>query len=104
MSEITAHRNEQALKLVERLIEHAPDAGMRKRLMKLRGPLKVPIQAILDKVPGESVIQKAKAIGVTRQAIYGWLDGLCRPNPKQARKIAKITGFSVADVRGRDDA
>jgi hypothetical protein len=104
MSEVsTNHRYEKALKLVERLIEIAPDPGFRIRAERLQHHLKLPMTDIIAKVPGDSIIQKAKTLGVTRQALYGWLDGLCRPSPKQARKIAKLTGLDAADVRGFPD-
>jgi hypothetical protein len=96
-------RHEKALKLVERLIEIAPDAGMKRRAMKLAAKLALPIDEILAKVPGNSVIAKAKAIGVTRQAIYSWRDGVCRPNRKQAKRIERLTGFDADDVRGVPD-
>ena len=92
--------NDKTLKLMDRLIADAPDAGFRKRAMKLRGHLAVPMKVILDVVPG-SIIEKAKAIGVTRQTVYQWLDGKCRPGKKHARRIARLTGYDADDVRGR---
>ena len=94
--------NERALKLVERLIKAGGNEGVTRRAMKMRARLTAtPMSIILDKVPGASVIEKAKALGVSRQTFYYWLDGVTRPNIRQARKLNKITGLSVEEIRGQ---
>lgn len=94
--------NERALKLVERLIKTGGNEGITRRALKMRARLTaMPMSAILDKVPGASVIEKAKALGVSRQTFYYWLDGVTRPNIRMARKLNKITGVSVEDIRGQ---
>lgn len=55
---------------------------------------------ILAKVPGESQVAKARHIGVTRETVYGWTKGRCRPYPEQAERLAKITGFPAGAIRG----
>jgi hypothetical protein len=72
-------------------------AAARKALDRLR---MLPMSEILDKVPGEQWVDKAKAIGVTRETIYGWLKGRCRPYPQQAQRLAEITGFDADEIRG----
>jgi DNA-binding XRE family transcriptional regulator len=42
---------------------------------------------------------KAKALGVSRQTCYYWHNGVTRPNIKQARRLAKITGIAVEEIR-----
>lgn len=94
--------NERALKLVERLIKAGGNEGVTRRALKMRARLTAtPMSIILDKVPGASVIEKAKSLGVSRQTFYYWLDGVTRPNFKQARKINKITGHDIAEIRGQ---
>lgn len=96
-------QNERALKLVERLIKAGGDQGVTRRAMKLRARLTAtPMSIILDKVPGASVIEKAKSLGVSRQTFYYWLDGVTRPNIAMARKLSRITGFAVEEIRGQN--
>lgn len=99
----TPAQRERALKLAERLLEITPedDEGLLLRARQLRDRLKTPMEAVLAKVPGESVTEKCKRIGITRQNYYAWLKGEYRPNPRQSRKLAAITGFKAEDIRGR---
>lgn len=95
-------RHERARKLLERLIKIAPDPLMRKRALKMHYRMKaMPLYEVLAKVEGNSVIEKAGKIGVTRQAYYDWLRGHSRPSLKHARVLAKITGYDVDAIRGR---
>lgn len=99
----TDAQRERAIKLAERLLKLTPDAeeGLIRRAMQIRARLKTPMSMVLDKVPGETVTEKAEKIGITRQAYYGWLKGEYRPNGKQAKRLANLTGISVEDIRGR---
>lgn len=63
----------------------------------------VPMADILECVPGLSIKDKIRKIGVSRTAYYSWLHGICRPRDRAARKLAKLTGLSVDAIRGRDD-
>jgi transcriptional regulator with XRE-family HTH domain len=96
-------RQDQALRLVERLIEISPDAATRKRLTKMRGRMRLPMTEVLAELGDFSVIEKAQRLGVSRQAVYGWLDGTSRPGPRMARKLARLTGFDADEIRGHDD-
>lgn len=60
----------------------------------------LPMADVLAKVPGETWVAKAKTVGVTRVTLHGWLTGRCRPYPQQAQKLAEITGFDAAAIRG----
>ena len=60
----------------------------------------LPIEKILDKVPGRNVTQKCAAIQVTRQAWYDWVKGLYRPTGEMARRLAKVTGYSEKAIAG----
>ncbi|HEY2530302.1 MAG TPA: hypothetical protein VGJ20_20590 [Xanthobacteraceae bacterium] len=93
--------NERALRLVERLIK-AGDEGTARRALRMRARLTAtPMSIILEKVPGASVIEKAKRVGVSRQTFYYWLSGVTRPNIKQARRLATLTGYDADVIRGR---
>jgi hypothetical protein len=100
---------ERAIKIVERLIRAAPNKSvvrfatrMHDRLSKRRNA--IPMSEVIEKIPGTTVMAKARSLGVTRQAFYYWINGETRPNEKQAKAIHKLTGFSVEEIRGLSDA
>lgn len=96
---------ERALKLVERLVKIAPSKGLELHAKRIQQRLNaVPMSKVLAKVEAGSIAAKARAIGVSRQTIYYWLNDITRPNEEQAKKLAKLTGFSADEIRGRDDA
>ena len=95
-------RQKEALKLIERVIELEPDLGTMQYALKMRERLKLPMSVVLAKLyPELTVNEKAEKLGVTRQAYYGWINGISRPNLKAAKKIAAMTGFDLADIRGK---
>ena len=56
---------------------------------------------ILAQVEGDSIAAKIDAIGIkSRQTYYYWRDGATRPSKKWAKRLAKLTGFSVDEIRG----
>ena len=97
----SAQRTDEARKLIERLVKISPDKGMAERAQRLLNQVKLPMSVVLDKVPGDTTIQKAANLKVTRQTIYYWLYGVTRPKEKHARRLAAITGFDVNEIRGR---
>lgn len=95
---------ERALKLVERLVKLAPSRGLELHAKRMKRRLNaMPMKIVLAKMPEGSIAAKARAVGVSRQTIYYWLNDVTRPNEEQAKKLAKLTGFSAAEIRGRDD-
>lgn len=61
--------------------------------------LRHPMTKILAKVPGETLADRARAIGVSRQTMYVWQAEQFRPVGNQAKKIAKLTGVRVEHIR-----
>jgi len=95
-------RQKEALRLVEALIKLEPDMGTMHYARKMRERLRLPMSVVLEKLyPELSVVEKAERLGVTRQAYYGWINGICRPNTKLSKKMAALTGFDAADIRGK---
>jgi transcriptional regulator with XRE-family HTH domain len=92
----------EILRAANHLAKLAPDASTARAIEKVKRLLNVvPMSVVLDLVlPGEPIAAKAKAIGVSRQTVYYWLDGVSRPNIKQAQKLAKLTGYAVDEIRG----
>jgi hypothetical protein len=92
----------EAARVVRRLIKSNPGDGVSRAALKLQRMMEVtPMWIILDQVrPGDPVAAKAKAIGVSRQTYYYWMNGTTRPNKKMAKKLASLTEFSVEEIRG----
>ena len=96
-----ATRDERLLALIERIIELSPDAGIIARAESMKNRLSLSMEKVLAKVPGETVVEKVKLIGITRQAYYGWLSGTSRPNIVKAKRLARLTGYEWQSIRGR---
>ena len=95
---------ERALKLVERLVKLAPSRGLELHAKRMRRRLNaIPMAKVLAKVEAGSIAAKARLLGVTRQTLYYWLNDVTRPNDEQSKKLAKLTGYSADEIRGRDD-
>ena len=96
----TEAQRTRALKLAERLVKAVPDAdeGLLLRVQQVVDRLKTPMSVVLDAVQGDSVTEKCKRIGITRQNYYCWLKGEYRPNLKQSRRLAHITGLDVDEI------
>ena len=100
---LSSARKERILKLVARLVrESSTDRSLQARALKLHRQLAIPMAEILAKVPGQSVADKVKLLGITRQAWYGWMNGSSRPSYDKAKQLHQLTGYSIADIRALD--
>jgi hypothetical protein len=97
-------KQDRALELVERLIKLSGDPKVRSRAMRMHSRIKLPMSQVLQKVPGDSIIEKAKLLEISRQTWYVWLSGATRPNLAKARQLERITGYTVAEIRGVEEA
>jgi DNA-binding XRE family transcriptional regulator len=57
-----------------------------------------PMVDILAKVPGDSLTDRAKKLGVSRQTMYVWASEKFRPTRVQAKRIAKVTGVPIEHI------
>ena len=95
-------RQRRALKLVDGIIAAEPDGGTMAYALKMREHLKLPMSVVLEKVwPELPVVERCRRLGITRQAYYGWMNGLYRPDAKLSKILAKLTGFEADEIRGR---
>jgi hypothetical protein len=95
-------RQKLALKLVEKIVELDPDTTTTAYARKMAERLRLPMSVVLEKLwPGETVTYKVKRLGITRQAYYGWLAGLYRPDDKLAKELGKHTGYDAEEIRGK---
>ena len=76
-------------------------------LLAVAHKLRYPMAAILAKVPGDTLAERARAVGVSRQTMYVWAAERFRPSNEQAAIIAKLTGVPIAQImafqEGKDE-
>lgn len=60
--------------------------------------VRYPMADILAKVPGDTLAERARMIGVSRQTMYVWAQERFRPGGAQAAAIAKLTGVPVEQI------
>jgi hypothetical protein len=95
------YTDRELLRLISEMEKHSPYPGSALWAQRMRRKIKaIPMAEILDEVPGDNVIEKARKIGVSRQTYYYWLNGVTRPNKKWAKKLASLTGYDAATIRG----
>lgn len=82
-------------------LEKIADPKTAARVKKISDRMKLPMQVVIDRVAGDSIAVKARALRVSRQTVYCWLNGVMRPNESQAKRLAAITGFTVEEIRGK---
>lgn len=92
---------EKAKKLVEHLIKMSDDEGLKLRAMQILDRMILPMDKVLEKVPGRTVVEKSAAIGISRQSFYSWKRGTSRPNTRQSKRLAELTGLDWQDINGR---
>jgi DNA-binding XRE family transcriptional regulator len=92
MTQMTFH-NELA-----RAIQIAPLPALARDLRAVAHKLRYPLADILAKVPGDTLADRARAIGVSRQTMYVWAQERFRPSTQQAAIIAKLTGIPVEQI------
>ena len=76
----------------------APLPALANDLRAVIHKLRHPMAAILAKVPGETLAERARQIGVSRQTMYVWAQERFRPSRAQAAIIAKLTGTPVEQI------
>lgn len=88
--------------LLDRLIKISPNDDMLRRAQRMRSRHMLPMDAVIEKIPGDTIVAKAKRVGVARQTMYYWAAGYCRPSKSKARLVASLTGYDYAAIRGLD--
>jgi DNA-binding XRE family transcriptional regulator len=96
-------RQMQTMRMLERLAEESPYHTVRKFAKNTLAKQRLPIMAVLNKIPGKTHTDKAKLVGVSRQTYYAWVNGVARPNRKRAKKLSTITGFDADAIHGAYD-
>jgi DNA-binding XRE family transcriptional regulator len=94
-------------KALNNAIAVAPLPALAVDLMAVWHKFRHPMAAILAKVPGDTLAERARQIGVSRQTMYVWAQERFRPSTDQARIIADLTGVPVNQImayqEGKDD-
>jgi DNA-binding XRE family transcriptional regulator len=79
-------------------VQKAPLAALERDLLAVAHKLRYPMAAILAKVPGDTLAERARNIGVSRQTMYVWAQERFRPSSQQAATIAKLTGVPAEQI------
>jgi DNA-binding XRE family transcriptional regulator len=95
------------LQELARATQVAPLNALANDLLAVAHKARYPMAAILAKVPGDTLAERARKIGVSRQTMYVWAQERFRPSTEQAAIIAKLTGVPIEQIRdyqeGKDD-
>ena len=79
-------------------VQTAPLPALAKDLRAVAHKVRYPMAAILAKVPGDTLAERARQIGVSRQTMYVWAQERFRPSGAQAAIIAKLTGTPIEQI------
>src|SRR5215813_2313388 len=60
--------------------------------------LKLPMTTVLDAVPGDSIAERSRQIGITRATYYSWHEGRSRPKLELAKRLEELTGISAEAI------
>jgi|SRR6516164_8400501 hypothetical protein len=62
----------------------------------------MPMSLVLERVlPGKSVGEKCKKIGIKRATWYTWMNSQYRPNEVQAKRLQRLTGIPKEKFQAR---
>jgi hypothetical protein len=94
--------NSTGSQLLKSLRNHVPDNYAMAYLDQLEtAMLLMPMRIVLDKIYGDSVVEKAKRVGVSRNTWYAWKRGEIRPNKHQAKRLQTLTDIPAERFQGR---
>jgi hypothetical protein len=91
----------QQLQLIDQLLAATPQPRWQRFLSAMRDQLQLPMADVLAKVPGETVADRARFLGVARNTYYEWLNEGFRPSLRQALALEELTGFPAAQIHGQ---
>jgi DNA-binding XRE family transcriptional regulator len=92
------HERQTTIDNIDSIIGMVTLAPLKHTLRGVAHKLRYPMADILAKVPGETLTERARKIGVSRQTLYVWAEEKFRPTPRQAKVIAKLTGVPVEHI------
>jgi DNA-binding XRE family transcriptional regulator len=84
--------------ILDMAIVKAPLPAFERDLMVVVHKLRHPMSAILARVPGETLAERARNVGVSRQTMYVWAQERFRPSSAQAAIIAELTGIPAEEI------
>jgi DNA-binding XRE family transcriptional regulator len=79
-------------------IQIAPLPAFERDLLAVDHKRRYPMAKILAQVPGDTLAERARQIGVSRQTMYVWAQEKFRPSSGQAAIIAKLTGVPAEQI------
>ena len=88
----------RALQLIQELRGMDLPLYDRMAIERLDTSIRLPLSVVIAKVKGETLAQKAAIVGVSRQELWRWHTGRCRPKRKHAIRLSKLTGFPASSI------
>jgi len=90
--------NKRALRILRMLMKAGlePESHDLARQIEMR--LKLPMTTVLDAVPGDSIAERSRQIGITRATYYSWHEGRSRPKLELAKRLEELTGISAEAI------
>lgn len=73
-------------------------APLQREMKMVLHKITYPMEKILAKVPGETLAERARALKVSRQTMYVWLNEKFRPTLVQAKRISRVTGVPITHI------
>lgn len=86
------------LESLDKIIGLQALAPIKRELQAVAHKLRFPMVDILAKVPGETLTERARQIGVSRQTLYVWAEERFRPTFHQAQTISGLTGVPIEHI------
>lgn len=87
---------------VEKVRKFPLDWQDRQAVEKLLKRVRLPMSVVLAAIQGDTLEERCSRARVRRQTWWRWETGRTRPSKPQALWLAKITGYSAVEIRGRD--
>ena len=88
--------------LMSEVLAMVPDDYARGLLERFRASVALmPMEVVLNKIPGETTVAKCRKLGVSQVTWWKWRTGKTRPTAKQAKLIAELSGVPAAKFQGR---
>lgn len=91
----------KAVRLADAVVEGTEGQPIHPIAKKLRRTLTPPptMTEVLGMVPGASLMEKARAIGISRQGFYALSKGTARRSDVLAKRLAELTGLDEQVIK-----
>jgi hypothetical protein len=96
-----ARQDDELFKALAKAWALAENPSIKNEIALLADRIRLPMADILGRVPGATVGDRCKAIGISRQTYYVWAREEARPLREQSEHIHQLTGVPVRTISAR---